>query len=234
MRSCRRCGVEKPLSEFYERRNPKRHSRFSHYCKECERARVREYKAQNPEKVKAKDRAYYERNRERVAAYKREYEKLRRADPVIREQLLAEARERARRQRLERPEHVREIRRRSLQRRLSDPVRHAALLEQRRIEYRLRKERKGGSLQVRDKRADVYGEDPQVRLPAAPFVAWLERKLSSYESIEALARECGVNSRVFRRYTTGEQQRITLDVADRILTNEGSTHLWELWPELYE
>lgn len=68
MKKCSACQVTKPLSAFAKnRRNP---DGFQAYCQPCATARVRAYRAANPERAKASRSAWRERNRDRESIYR--------------------------------------------------------------------------------------------------------------------------------------------------------------------
>lgn len=60
---CTRCGVVKPLDMFPA--NKKMKSGRDSLCRACYAAKAREYRARNPEKVKASQRAHYAANKEK-------------------------------------------------------------------------------------------------------------------------------------------------------------------------
>lgn len=62
MKTCSRCGVEKPAEGFYKASRTK--DGLSPWCKKCHTAWDREWSAKNPEKRRAYSRAYYQRNQE--------------------------------------------------------------------------------------------------------------------------------------------------------------------------
>lgn len=71
MKRCRKCDEEKDLSEFY---SDKKSSDGKHsYCKECERARRREYHYKNHEKSTATSRAWKKRNKQKTLAKTNEW-----------------------------------------------------------------------------------------------------------------------------------------------------------------
>lgn len=92
MKLCKHCQVEKPLSEFYKK--PTAKDGLFWWCKPChreygkkkyhalatseeyrqaERARIREYHANNPEKVRSWARAYAQANPGRLNAKAKRY-----------------------------------------------------------------------------------------------------------------------------------------------------------------
>lgn len=71
MKACTKCGETKPLDSFGVQRDRK-DGRTS-ACRDCRRAQSREWKAANPEKVRAENVRYLADNRERRNAYQREW-----------------------------------------------------------------------------------------------------------------------------------------------------------------
>ena len=59
-RVCRKCGQEKPLSEFP--RDKSCALGYKHTCKQCHREQCRKYYAANPEKVREWKRKWYTAN----------------------------------------------------------------------------------------------------------------------------------------------------------------------------
>jgi hypothetical protein len=55
MKTCRSCGAEKPMDQFY--RHPMMLDGHLHYCIPCVRQRVREQRIRDVEKIRARDRA---------------------------------------------------------------------------------------------------------------------------------------------------------------------------------
>jgi len=67
---CKRCNTEKSLNEFRMKGKY-----CSSDCRECERDYQRDYRENNPEKVKAKAKKHYEHNKEKLLSDSREYRK---------------------------------------------------------------------------------------------------------------------------------------------------------------
>jgi len=58
---CSRCGVEKPIDEFYQIKRPKP-------CKECNRAAARQWRLDNPEKARQTSVTDYQTHKDRYKA----------------------------------------------------------------------------------------------------------------------------------------------------------------------
>lgn len=72
-KTCSRCGDEKPeTAEFFAPRKRYRNG-LSKWCKPCEAAYAREWRARNPDRAKAAARQRYERNPEKHKAAVRRY-----------------------------------------------------------------------------------------------------------------------------------------------------------------
>lgn len=65
---CKKCGHEKPSTEFY-----KRGKGITAHCKECIKAGNRSYHAANKQKVYLKQKEYREKNRDKIAAKNKKY-----------------------------------------------------------------------------------------------------------------------------------------------------------------
>lgn len=74
---CSDCGLEKPFSEFYPVKSrgwSGRTYEFRHcYCKDCTRARARQWHRDNPQRAKEKKAADYAKNAERDRAYAKKH-----------------------------------------------------------------------------------------------------------------------------------------------------------------
>lgn len=74
---CRRCNLVKPLSDFYSNRLSR--------CKECEKARMKVYRENNPDARKETKRKWNSNNIESVKKLKKEHVKRRKKrDPIFR------------------------------------------------------------------------------------------------------------------------------------------------------
>lgn len=72
------------------------------------------------------------------------------------------------------------------------------------------------------------------RLPVEPFAEWLENKISRNMTIDELERMTGMDSTHIGKFLHRRYKTVTLDQVDKVLCAEGSTHLRELYPEIYE
>lgn len=68
---CPKCGVEKPLDDFYKQKRSK--DGLSYMCKECNKLRTRKYHQENKERLKEYQKVYNKENKEMVAEKKRLY-----------------------------------------------------------------------------------------------------------------------------------------------------------------
>lgn len=113
----------------------------------------------------------------------------------------------------------------------SDPERHAAYLEVRRINYRLRKEAEG--IEVRRVRPRVPAKDKQMRVPVEPLQSFLvdlskERGLSHGD----IGRATGVHPDQIRHILKAKYKRVVISTVDKCLTTYGGPPLRSLYPDL--
>lgn len=73
-RVCRKCGQEKPLSEFVKDKTCA--LGYSHTCKQCNAGRNRKWRAANPEKVREYNRKRYAANPEKVLECNRKWREI--------------------------------------------------------------------------------------------------------------------------------------------------------------
>lgn len=62
---CRKCGTEKPISEFGV--SGKHDGKHKHICKACNAAYLRELRLRQPEKMRERDRNWAAKNREKIS-----------------------------------------------------------------------------------------------------------------------------------------------------------------------
>jgi hypothetical protein len=82
LKVCSKCGQSKPLSEYYQYKSGRNEGQYWPFCRECDHARNRAYRAANDENVRERRRQYNEAHREERRARDRQYI----ADPEIRRQ----------------------------------------------------------------------------------------------------------------------------------------------------
>tara|TARA_R110000824_G_scaffold381772_1_gene574763 strand:- start:26 stop:766 length:741 start_codon:yes stop_codon:yes gene_type:complete len=68
MRTCTKCGEEKPFTAEYFHRNRSKALGYSWWCKICDGKRSKKYREENPEKVRAGQKKYREQNLEKARA----------------------------------------------------------------------------------------------------------------------------------------------------------------------
>lgn len=84
---------------------------------------------------------------------------------------------------------------------------------------------------------DTIMVEREEMLDVRPFRVWLEVMVDRYGSIESAASHIGMTSRAVRRFVRpnkveARQKRVGLDTVDAALQTEGTTFLWELYPDL--
>lgn len=117
---------------------------------------------------------------------------------------------------------------------MADPVRHAALLERRRLDYRLRVERKGvKAVPARANPIKYPIKYTRDYMDAAPLRQWILERMTQFdEQYLEFSYRCGVSEKRIREIGDGSVKRVSFPLVDKILTTEGSTFLWELYPAL--
>jgi hypothetical protein len=70
---------------------------------------------------------------------------------------------------------------------------------------------------------------------AEPFCRWLaSRLLPAQRGFTDRARRIGINGSHASRILCGQIAKVRLEIVERVLMEEGSTALWELYGELYD
>lgn len=73
------------------------------------------------------------------------------------------------------------------------------------------------------------------RLPSQPFIEWVRIRISVfYKSQDIFAEEMQEKVSWVNRLLQEQIKTIDIDKADEILCKDGSAHLRELYPEIYE
>ena len=67
---CRKCNIEKELSEFYKCDNGRN---YMARCKDCNKLKKQDYYKNNKEKIVEYKRKYYQNNKEKIAEYRKKY-----------------------------------------------------------------------------------------------------------------------------------------------------------------
>jgi hypothetical protein len=129
------------------------------------------------------------------------------------------------------PVYVWEAGRARYLRTVSDPQRYQRLLEDARMRYRLRKERKGEQIRVISEavylRRYGHGHRDVERVPAGPLRRELER---SEMDLNTIAARSGLSTSYVLRVLTGQYEQLALRDADRLAIGVGSA-LAILYPQ---
>lgn len=220
---CGGCGKRKRLSSFYTNGYKAGKVRYKPKCKVCVRRENKRVRRENRAVINARKRARYhermasepgyaERLREQAREAKREAAK----DPARRERMRAQAREWKRRQR----------------------ERDSALVNDlQRIDYALRRERRG--LTTRPRADHTGGRAP---VYADRFRLWLDAYslASGLATAGEIAEEIGVGEWLVQRVWLQGQERVEYDVVDRAIllapraVEVGGVAVWsiaDLYPE---
>ena len=159
-------------------------------------------------------------------------------DPVTREEMRAKRRAWQREWRRKNPEAYRAAQRRWRAKAIRDPEMHARMLENARIQHRLRRERAG--LPVREPRPNELETSIGSNLPAKPLANVIERYVNRRqallltrgvpkgESREVICEELGITSRTLRDWRSGGRRYVRAGAADVVLTALG-LHWWDVW-----
>lgn len=223
MRRCSRChGVAvECLGHYVEQHRPGKTPIYHASCKRCSVRRVTALSA-----AKAQD-------------------------PALRAEVLAKRAEYRRRYREQNRDAYLAAQRRYRERLRQDPERHARHLENTRIAYRLRQERKGKPARQTSQppKIKLVAREEQVLLPAAPLAAAVERAIASAQGVhlaevhtatgggrsqggrsrEDLCAKWGISSRTLRDWREEPGRQVQLATADRVLTATGL-----LWHDVYD
>lgn len=216
--------------EFYVARSGKLNS----WCKGCRREASREYREQKlstPESAAA----FRKRNRKNGNRWaKKNLEKKRRSS---RDQ---KARRRAagfsdaeytRAWRAANPDKAKAHARCYKQKVMDDPVRHAAYLETRRLQYRMQKMREGKD--VRTARARVPAKEFQMRIPREPLTKFLLGVKSEQNvNLGEMSAATGIHRDQLRGILNRKYDRVAISTVDKCLTVFDGPPLRSLYPEL--
>jgi hypothetical protein len=112
-------------------------------------------------------------------------------------------------------------------------------VERRREYQRFWMERKRRSLGVPERRwGSRSNRAPDTEsaplLDARPFIRWLQGKRDRHETIVDMAIVLGIDDSLLGKLLAEQKASVLLTTVDRVLTREGSTFLWELYPSTDE
>lgn len=120
---------------------------------------------------------------------------------------------------------------------IQDQETHRSYLEERRIRYHDDRRRRGlKCYPQKGVRSLAFPEKENRRelLPVGPISEWVTQKAKVYGGNKQLAKYCGVDERTITRLASKEYSETTFALVDEILTREGSTFIWDLYPVEYE
>lgn len=217
---CPRCKTTKSVDEFWRRRRNK--PQLMAYCIACTRAARREY-AQRPE-VRARERERARRNRAAIVADPERLERSRAYDREAKRLLRKAARKDARL-----AARLAEARRRWWQGVKADPERHAAYLEDQRIDYVLRLERQGRRPgpqhgDVTETSANRGKGGFGLQLEPAPLIEWIAGR-----SPAEVARGDETLARGLFRVLSGESKTVSIHLVDRLCVVHGYLLLHDIY-----
>lgn len=128
------------------------------------------------------------------------------------------------------PERYKERDRRYNAKLAKDPKRKAVINEGRRLDAQIKAMDEGRK--VRRMPVQIKIEDKDVRLPSGPFMDWVQQRRYHYQTLSDFVKACGVPERSLTRLHEARTHTVSCIFVDKVLTNEGSTALWELYPDL--
>lgn len=225
-RRCQICGQDRSVPDEIKAKGLKCADCRKRLRKEYERA----YNAKHRKRKTAYSRAYYKAHRDQVRATQRMWYE------VNREKRCAQQRDWNEANKEHRREYMRDYFKRWYAELRKDPVRWADYLERKRIEDRLRNERRGTPLAPATGRG--LGWKPAFKrnhtaplVDAEPLAAWLSHEFAAWD-VTDLARRIGVDDSHLQKLMNGKQRHVSLHVADKILVGADCPHLLDLlYPE---
>lgn len=75
--------------------------------------------------------------------------------------------------------------------------------------------------------------EPARRLVAVPFSAWLREREGEYDDRVHMARALGMDDSLLGKLLEDRKPAVSIDTVEHALVREGSTFLWQLYPDLY-
>jgi len=124
-------------------------------------------------------------------------------------------------------------------RRKNNPERWDRFLESKRL-YAGLKRLDAGMVPTPQKSPKAYAEKRKHRkvelkpVPKDSFVDWVEERKKLYPTYIEFSKTCGVSPRELDRVCYESNGSVSFFFVDKCLTNEGSTHPIELYPEMYD
>lgn len=214
-KTCPQCEETKPLTAEHwapNRRNLAGEvTHYSGWCRLCSARKARERRRKRtPEQIEA-DRAYHR------AVYER-----RRHDPEVRARQTAARRRWVRENR----DKQRATWRRWYDGVMADPERHAAYLETIRIAYRLRRERQGHKVRIRQSTAANAWRYRHMPMPLEPFALWLDEIVATdRRDIGDIAADIEIPERRLFDYRERIPAHVALPSAERALLRYGPVRI---------
>jgi hypothetical protein len=230
MAFCNTCREWKNAERYfgkYKSGNPKS------ICRLCDSARQQAYKKRmlaDPKtaaRYKATQNRYAEEwrnrpgNKERQRKYRRDwYERNKKGEAI----------KRSREEYIKRhPERIAAAQKKYRQSLQADPKKHQEFLEKRRIEYHLRRERKGLKL---GPKTGVQFKQKETRVSTAPFRAWLLPVIEANKySVKHVALMAGIDPSGLDRIVSGRYKIMEIGTADKVLTALSGPPLRSLYPD---
>lgn len=225
MAQCSKCGLIKVASNdrsVTEFTIEQRSGRARAECKKCNAKRRREYVA----RIKTQPRKYAEFKRKENEAVARWHK----AHPEATAAANQKFKERH-------PERYYEQQRKGSklyrQRLREDPVRYQAYIENRRINYRLKRERETGQLErVSKGHAHSFAERRRSRVNTKPFADWFRVVLKEKGISPAdVARLVGIDPSGLAKIAYGDYRTMDISIADKVLTLLSGPPLRSLYPD---
>lgn len=123
MKTCTKCGIEKPLAEFYADKKGK--DGLSYYCKDCVKLNSKKRRLEKPEECKAACKKHYDEHKEENKISNAEYRKTHKEEKRIRDKKYKEdhKEELKLKRQLYRAEHLEECLAKEAKRRRDHPER---------------------------------------------------------------------------------------------------------------
>lgn len=219
----------RPVEEFYRYPNGK----WKSECRPCNAVRCREYRNRmlaDPEKAKLfrkRNKAAMDRYLKKHAARRKAKSKIYHANksPEVKER----HNEASRRYKRENREKLAEYKKQWWADIKTDPKRHAAYLETRRINYRMKAMQAGRPIRVGGARKPA--KELKTTVPYKPFADWLELQHETM-TYRDMAKVTGVHESKLQQVSKGKYPRVELKTVDTCLTILGGPPHQSLYPDV--